>query len=95
MIKGETRSGIKFTINENVSSDMRVALLIAEAQKAASEEQPALEQLKPVLKLLELIFGDNVMNFMDAVASVHDGVCDSSSMILELKEILEKANLKN
>lgn len=95
MVKGKTKSGIKFTINEKVSEDIRVALLIAEAQKASKEGKTVMEQMSPIMKLLELIFGENVMDFMDAVASAHNGICDATSMIAELNEILEKADSKN
>lgn len=95
MINGKTKSGIKFTINEKIGDDMRVALLIAEAKKAAKEDKDAMEQMEPVVKLLELIFGDGMMNFMDAVASTHDGICDAKSMVSELMEIFEAVNLKN
>lgn len=95
MIEGKTKSGISFTINEKVSEDMRVALLIAQAKKAANEEKDAVDQMEPVIKLLELIFGESMMQFMDAVASTHNGVCDAKSMILELNEIFEAVKLKN
>lgn len=95
MIKGKTKSGIEFTINEKVGEDMRVVMLIAEMQKASKEDSTAFETFEKLNDLLELIFGNGKMSFMNAVASTHDGVCDTKSMIAELTEIFDKVKAKN
>ena len=46
--------------------------------------------------LLELIFGkEGLMVFLDAVASVHEGVAKPDVLMQELNDIFEACKLKN
>lgn len=92
--KGKTKSGIKFQIDERVKDDARFLFYLTKAQDKTLELS---EQGKAIVDILKLIFGteDGVIGFMDAVASVHDGVCTTEVMMSELTEILNAINAKN
>lgn len=93
MVKGKTKSGIKFSMNEKVKEDARLLFYLV---KIEDEETSDLDKGKYVFKLLELFFGaDGVPVFMEEVAGKHDGICDTVSMMTELHEILEALGVKN
>lgn len=94
MVKGKTKSGIKFQLNERVKDDARFVFYYAKAQdKNATPE----EQASAMMGFLRLFFGsdEGILQFMDAVAAVHDGVCDNEAMMAEISEMLEALNAKN
>ena len=94
MVKGKTKSGIKFQLDERIKDDARVLLYFAKMQnKDASIE----ESSAAMVGILKLIFGseEGVLQFMDAVASANDGVCDITIMMTELNEMFEALNAKN
>ena len=94
MVKGKTKSGIKFCMNERIKDDARFLFYLTQAQDDALEMS---EKSKAIVGMLRLIFGDDegVINFMNAVAASHDGVCDVETMLAELNEIFEAMNAKN
>ena len=93
MIKGKTKSGIKFQINEAIKDDARLLYMLV---KLREDDVPAEDKGKLVFDMLSLIFGsDGVMPFMNAVAEMHDGVCSTDAMVLELNDILYSINAKN
>lgn len=91
MVKGKTKSGIKFEIDERIKDDTRLYQYSVELQSADSQTQG-----RALFDLLGLMFGgrDGVINFQNAVATTHDGVCTSESLMHELLEIMEAINLK-
>lgn len=94
MVKGKTKSGIKFQLDERIKDDARFLFYIAKMQnKDVSIE----ESLAATMGILKLIFGsdEGVLQFMDAVASANNGVCDITIMITELNEMFEALNAKN
>lgn len=94
MVRGKTKSGIEFIIDERKANDARVLRLLLKAQdKNATEEEAG----RAIFNLLDFVFGggENVDVFMDEVALRHDGVCDTGSLTAELNEIFTKAKLKN
>lgn len=93
MVKGKTKSGIKYQINESIKDDARLLYLLVQIQS----ETVAMEKKgELVFNLLTLIFGeDGIMPFMNAVAAAHDGVCSTEAMMTELNEILDSINAKN
>ena len=93
VIKGTTKSGIKFQLDSKIKDDARLLFLLTKAQNT---EEP-LEAGKAIMDLLTLIFGsdDNVFAFMNEVAAKHKGVCETKDMISELKEMFEQLNAKN
>ena len=93
MVKGKTKSGIKFQINEAIKDDARLLYMLVQLR---SEEVSTEDKGKIVFDLLTLVFGrDGIMPFMNAVAEKHDGVCTTEAMVTELNEILESINAKN
>lgn len=94
MIKGETKSGISFTLNEHVKDDTRFLYYIT---RIKSEQVSKEEKGEDVFNLLKVIFGsdEGMINFMNAVAATHDGVCDSENLLSELNEMMEALDVKN
>lgn len=105
MVKGKTKSGIKFQLNENVKNDARLLFYMTELERVkvtddmddAEKVKRCQEQSKYIFDMLRLIFGtdDGLMQFMNAVADAHEGVCNTSVMMLEITEMFEALNLKN
>ena len=93
MVKGKTKSGIKFQINEAIKDDARLLYMLVQLRK---DNVPNEDKGTIVFDMLTLIFGaDGVMPFMNAVAEKHGGVCSTDSMVMELTEILDSINAKN
>lgn len=93
MVKGKTKSGIKYQINEGIRDDARLLYLLVQLQ---SEDVSMEAKGKIVFDMLTLIFGnDGVMAFMNEVADKHDGICSTEAMLAEMNEILESVNAKN
>lgn len=94
MVKGKTKSGIKFQMDERIKDDARFLYYLAKAQ---DEESDMGEKSKAIMGILKLVFGndDGVINFMNAVASVNDGICNVDVMLSELTEMFDAINAKN
>lgn len=93
MVKGKTKSGIKFEMDERIKDDARVLYYLTALQKPNVEP---MEASKGVFDLLGLIFGsqENVLSFMNAVAESNDGVCDTTTMLAELTNMFEVIGAK-
>jgi hypothetical protein len=94
MVKGKTKSGIKFQLDERIKDDARFLYYLAKSQ---DEDADTAEKSKAVMGMLKLIFGDDdgVISFMNTVASTNDGVCSVDVMLSELTEMFEALNAKN
>lgn len=94
MVKGKTKSGIKFQLDERIKDDARFLYYVAKSQ---DEDADTAEKSKAVMGMLKLIFGDDdgVISFMNTVASTNDGVCSVDVMLSELTEMFEALNAKN
>ena len=94
MVKGKTKSGIKFQLDERIKDDARFLYYLAKAQ---SDDADMSEKSKAVMGILTLIFGNDegVINFMNTVASVNEGVCSVDVMLSEITEMFEALNAKN
>ena len=94
MVKGKTKSGIKFQLDERIKDDARFLYYMAKSQ---DENADMAEKSKAVIGMLKLIFGDDdgVISFMNTVASVNKGVCSIDVMLSELSEMFEALNAKN
>ena len=94
MVKGKTKSGIKFQLDERIKDDARFLYYLTKAQ---DDESDTGEKSKAVMGVLKLIFGtdEGVINFMNAVASTHDGVCTIKELLSELTEMFDAINAKN
>lgn len=91
MVKGKTKSGIKYQIDERIKDDTRLFQFAVEMQGTDTQKQS-----QALFDLLGLIFGgrDGVIEFQNAVATVHDGVCTTEFLMSELNEILGALNIK-
>lgn len=94
MIKGKTKSGIDFTLDERIKDDTRFLFYITRIRNEKLDKETRSED---VINLLTLIFGSDkgVIDFMNAVAATHDGVCDSELLLSELNEMFEAMEVKN
>lgn len=94
MVKGKTKSGIKFQMDERIKDDARFLYYLAKAQDA---ELDMSEKSKAIMGILNLVFGsdEGVIGFMNAVASVNDGVCGVDVMLSELTEMFDAIKAKN
>jgi hypothetical protein len=93
IVKGTTKSGIKYQLDSRIKDDARLLFLCSRAQNA---DDPALAG-KAAMDMLSLIFGseDNVLEFMNEVARVHKGVCQVKDLWSEMQQMLESLNAKN
>lgn len=62
MIKGKTRSGFEFSVNEEIAEDWRVAKALAATQSKKNEEQ-----ISGAVKLVQMILGDQEEDLMQSV----------------------------
>lgn len=94
MVKGKTKSGIKFQLDERIKDDARFMYYLA---KALDSEADMGEQSKAVLGILKLIFGtdEGVITFMNTVAACNDGICNVEKLLAELKEMFDALDAKN
>lgn len=94
MVKGKTKSGIKYQLDERVKDDARFLYYLTKAQ---DEESDMGEKSKAIMGMLKLIFGSDagVITFMDAVAATNDGICNVETMLSELTEMFDALNAKN
>ena len=94
MVKGKTKSGIKYSMDERIKDDARFLYYLTRAQ---ADDVDLTEKSKAIMDMLKLIFGtdEGVIQFMDAVAAVNDGVCNVEKMLAELLEIFDALQAKN
>lgn len=91
MVKGKTKSGIKFEIDERIKDDTRLYQYVVELQSKDTQVQSA-----ALFDMLGLFFGgrDGVIAFQNTVAAANNGVCSAENLMAEFNEILEAINLK-
>lgn len=94
LIKGETRSGLKFKINAAIREDTRVLYLLTRMQ---TESLPTMEKSKALFNLMEVIFGsgESFLTFQNEVAYRHGGIVNTQTLMEEVSDIIEAAKLKN
>ncbi len=93
-IKGTTQSGIEFQLDPAIKDDARLLYLLTLMQKKDIDWQ---QQSQALFDMLKLIFGtdEGLVQFMNAVAEKHKGVCTPQSMMAELNDMFEAINGKN
>lgn len=91
MVKGKTKSGLKFQIDESIKNDTRLFQYLTELQSTDRNKQSV-----ALFDMLNLVFGgrDNVIAFQNAIANAHDGVCTAEVMMQELEEIFGALEIK-
>ena len=97
MVKGKTKSGIKFQIDERIKNDARFLFYVNKLNKAKATKDNAEPIADYVMSLIEIIFGgeQGAITFMNEVAAKNKGVCDTLTMMNEISEIIDATNLKN
>lgn len=93
VIKGQTKSGIKFELDSRIKDDARLLFLLTRAQNT----DDVMTSTKAVMDILTLVFGteENVLAFMNEVAEHHEGICEATILIEELQEMFEALSAKN
>lgn len=91
MVKGKTKSGIEFKIDERIKGDTRLLQYIVEMQSDDTQTQTT-----ALFDMLGLMFGGRkgVVNFQNAVAANNNGLCSTELLVKELTEIMEALSLK-
>lgn len=94
MVKGKTKSGIAFQLDERIKDDARLMHLLVKMQEPMED---AMLAGKLMNQLLALVFGsdDGVFAFMNEVAEKHNGVCSTQAMLEELTEMFDAIKAKN
>lgn len=94
IITGQTKSGIKFSIDKRVTDDARLLFYLSELQ---DESLPMMTKNTSLFELLKIIFGtgDGLKIFLNEVAIHHEGVADAQSLIQELSEMIDILKAKN
>lgn len=93
MTEVKTNSGIECNVNERVAEDARFSYY---ATKAANENALEVDRSNAVFKMIEMLLGTekDMLEFMDRLADINGGVCDTEKMMLEISEIMEKIGAK-
>lgn len=94
MVKGKTKSGIAFEIDERIKDDARLTYLLVKLQTNATDP---LEAGKAMNQVMNLLFGSDeaVFNFMEAIASKNDGICSQEVLVAELTDLFNEIKAKN
>lgn len=94
VINGKTTSGIGFSIDNRVKDDVRLLYVLTKVQNPKTTPEEAASLL---MSMLGIIFGgdEGALVFMNAVAEANNGVCDTTTMVRELTEIMDACKLKN
>ena len=81
-------------MDERIKDDARFLYYLAKAQDESADMG---EKSKAIMGILKLVFGNDegVITFMNAVASVNDGICNVEVMLSELTEMFDAINAKN
>lgn len=93
MVKGTTKTGFKFTIDERVLSDYR---LLAALRKITSTEISETEKIGAVMDVTEFILGEQKEKLMKHVEKLNDGFCPFKAVEEEVGDIIANTKaLKN
>lgn len=92
MVKGTTKSGFNFTIDERIFGDYRFTDVIAESKIADTPE----DKMVAFKKVADMMLGNNKQGLIDHICSRNEGFCPNSEFERELSEImLSTKELKN
>lgn len=91
MITGKTKSGFKFSIDERIKDDWRVLSAIADCESADESKK-----IVGLSSLVDIILGNQKVEFLDHIAKKNDGFVPSSAVMDDVTSILNAMNeLKN
>ena len=90
-MKGKTKSGFQFNIDERILDDWRVVDAIG-----LSESSDASEQIQGARTLVDLILGTEKQKLLDFLAEKNNGFVPTTEMVKVIAEIItESRELKN
>jgi len=104
MIKGKTKSGIAFEIDERIFKDWRYQKKLSKLSRLSKKldenednSDIAVEITSTIDYLEQLMFGgeEGAEAFENVVAQVHEGICEPSVFQEELMEIITTISSKN
>lgn len=94
IVKGQTKTGIQFTLDKRIKDDARLLFWLSRLQNESLDWG---DRNKALFSLLELIFGtgEGLGTFMNEVAVKHNGIADIKSLMEELNDMFEALAIKN
>jgi len=87
MIKGKTKSGFDFKIDERIGTDWRIITAISLAENGNDSEK-----IKGTTSLVHLMLADDENRFLEHIASKNDGFVPIKAVTDELVDILASLN---
>ena len=83
-MKGKTKSGFKFDVNDAVVDDWETMKAIADMDSG-----DASRVLQGTVKFVNMVLGDNEAALVEHIRSKNNGVCSQESMFNEVMEIID------
>lgn len=93
MVKGQTSSGFKYEVAENIGADYEFieCILIADDNNANE-----MDRLKATMKLCEIVLGKNKDALLEHIRKNNNGLASIEMVSAEVAEIIGESNkLKN
>lgn len=91
MIKGKTKTGFEFELDERIGTDWRIVSNIALA-----ESDDMSDKVKGASALVSLLCGNNEKKLMKHIADNNDGFVPMPAVMNELRDMIQGSNeLKN
>lgn len=87
MIKGKTRTGFKFEIDERVTKDWRLLDAIGKASSSVLTDQ-----ISATSELIDLLLGNEKIKLMEHIQNNNDGFIPADALEAELFDIIQGAN---
>lgn len=82
-MKGKTKSGFKYNVNENIRTDWRFVKALADA-----DSEDASKQLSGATRMVNLLLGDEGEAKLEAHVAQEDGVVPIERIMDEVREII-------
>ncbi len=82
-MKGKTKSGFKYNVNENIRTDWRFVKALADA-----DSEDASKQLSGATRMVNLLLGDEGEAKLEAHVAQEDGVVPIERVMDEVREII-------
>lgn len=90
-MKGKTKSGFKFDVNEAMLDDWEVVEAVADMD---GEDESL--KIRGMVRFVSLVLGENKKLLIDHIRSKNDGACPSETMFSEVMEIINSVKeIKN
>ena len=96
MIEGKTKTGFKFSVNENALKDWEYLMHLGNAQKQSGRGNAGiLEMFQEFDWLLSFLLGDEKEKLFEHIRKNNDGYLPSDKIIDEWKDITTVGKVKN